>query len=220
MDYKCYNCFYITNRKCNFMSHLHRKIKCIKNEKNIYENNYIDELNNKQLLEKTNSLIVFDNVSNLFSCKICNKNYNRKNNCERHIQFAHSKIYDEHEINQNKTDQDELNLNFLIENKILENLNNTQDINKDIIVEDKNKQDENTNNNLLEELLLFEKKFILIQKDIIEDNLLIISKILYSQLLEKILENKNVDKNLIHIMKLKNIIAKNEINNNLETFGF
>jgi hypothetical protein len=162
--------------------------------------------------------------SDRYSCKICNKNYNRKNNCERHIQFAHSKIYDEHEINQNKTDQDELNLNFLIENKILENLNNTQginkDTNKDTNIEYTNKQDENTNNNLLDELLLFEKKFILIKKDIIEDNLLIISKILYSQLLEKILENKNVDKNLIHIMKLKNIIAKNEINNNLETFGF
>ena len=51
--------------------------------------------------------------------------------------------------------------------------------------------------------------------------MLIISKILYSQLLEKIIEEKNIDKNLIHIMKLKNIISKNNMNNNnFDVIGF
>ena len=204
MDFKCYNCFYITDRKCNFISHLNRKIKCIKNEKNIYSDYLIDQLNNKQLLDKTNSLILFDSSSNIFSCKICNKNYNRKNNCERHIQFAHSKIYDENEINKNKTDEDEIHLNFLIENTIFENPN-------------KNLQDEIN----IEELLLFEEKFVINQKESIDDDMLIISKILYSQLLEKIIEEKNIDKNLIHIMKLKNIISKNNMNNNnFDVIGF
>ena len=209
MDFKCYNCFYITDRKCNFISHLNRKIKCIKNEKNIYSDYLIDQLNNKQLLDKTNSLILFDSSSNIFSCKICNKNYNRKNNCERHIQFAHSKIYDENEINKNKTDEDEIHLNFLIENTIFENPN-------------KNLQDEiNIEEINIEELLLFEKKFVINQKESIDDDMLIISKILYSQLLEKIIEEKNIDKNLIHIMKLKNIISKNNMNNNnFDVIGF
>jgi hypothetical protein len=205
MDYKCYNCFYITDRKCNFVSHLNRKIKCIKNEKNNYSDNYIEQLNNKQLFDKTNSLILFDCSTHIFSCKICNKNYNRKNNCERHIQFAHSKIYDENEKNKSETDEDEINLNFLIEN--LQVINNDNDIN---ILEDK-----------IEELLLFEKKFVINQKESNDDNIILISKILYSQLLEKIIEKKNTDKNLIHIMKLKNIIAKNDINNNnFEVLGF
>ena len=49
MEYKCYKCFYITQRKSNFISHLNRLKKCSRNNKNTFTEDEINSLNNKQI---------------------------------------------------------------------------------------------------------------------------------------------------------------------------
>ena len=176
MEYKCYKCFYITQRKSNFISHLNRLKKCSRNNKNTFTEDEINSLNNKQIFKdfkeldkeiKKNDTISEDIIN--FKCNFCDKQFNLKYNLNKHIRNTHFK--------------DDNKKNIVI-NNIQNNTNNTniQNIQNNINI---------TNISLkIPELIPFDEEWDLSEIKNTDKHLLMISKIMYTQLLEKILENE------------------------------
>lgn len=79
--YICKRCDYLTNRKSSMVNHYKRQVKCnIINKK--YENYLSEELCNMSLQKHYPS----SNKTNEYSCNICNKNFTKKFNCNRHME--------------------------------------------------------------------------------------------------------------------------------------
>jgi len=190
MEYKCYKCFYKTDRKCNFLTHLKRKIKCSRNVKSSYTDEEINELNNKQILKDVENIVI-DNFAKTFSCKFCNKIFNRKYNCNRHIGLEH---IDEDENIDTKNIKNNNIIETVINNNNITNIQNIQNIQNNINISLK-----------IPDLIPFEEEWDLSEINNNDKHLLMISKIMYTQLLEKIMEN---DKNL-------NIIIDKDSNSGL-----
>jgi len=177
MEYKCYKCFYITQRKSNLLSHFNRLKKCSRNIKNIFTEEEINDLNNKQIFkgfkdidkEIKKTFDVSEETINNFKCDFCDKQFNLKYNLNKHIRNTHSK--------------DDNKKNVVI-NNIQNNTNNTniQNIQNNINI---------TNISLkIPELIPFDEEWDLSEIKNTDKHLLMISKIMYTQLLEKILENE------------------------------
>ena len=176
MEYKCYKCFYITQRKSNFISHLNRLKKCSRNNKNTFTEDEINSLNNKQIFkdfkELDKEIKKNDTISEYiinFKCNFCDKKFNLKYNLNKHIRNTHFK--------------DDNKKNIVI-NNIQNNTNNTniQNIQNNINI---------TNISLkIPELIPFDEEWDLSEIKNTDKHLLMISKIMYTQLLEKILENE------------------------------
>jgi hypothetical protein len=159
------------------LSHFNRLKKCSRNIKNIFTEEEINDLNNKQIFKgfkdidkeiKKTFVVSEENINN-FKCDFCDKQFNLKYNLNKHIRNTHSK---------------EDNKKNIVINNIQNNTNNTniQNIQNNINI---------TNISLkIPELIPFDEEWDLSEIKNTDKHLLMISKIMYTQLLEKILENE------------------------------
>jgi hypothetical protein len=169
MEYKCYKCFYITNKKINLTNHFNRKKKCSRNINCYYTDEQINNFNEEQLKkdEKTSY------------CDICNKNF--------------STVYNFNKHNRNVHKEDLKNIKINIKNNIENNMNNiTNNINNI-----KNIKNINIINNNIINLTMnftkpipFNEDWNLSEIENTEKPLIFYSSIMYTKLLQKILENE------------------------------
>ena len=168
MEYKCYKCFYITNKKINLSNHFNRKKKCNRHINCYYTDEQINNFNEEQLKKDEKSSY----------CKICNKIFSTVYNCNKHNRNVHKEDL-------NNTEN---NLNNIINN--INNINNINIINNNII------NNNIINNNIINLTMNFAKPipfnedWDLSEIENSEKRLIFFSSIMYTKLLEKILENE------------------------------
>lgn len=174
MEYKCYKCFYITDRKSNLINHLNRKRKCIRNNNCYYKDEEIETLNNNQIIK--------DN-ENIYMCNFCKKEFSKKYCMDRHIKQSH----------------------VIIETGVtnINNINNTLNNNTLNVTVNINKP------------LAFNEDWDLSKINNSEKHLLLFSNIMYTKLLEKILENE-INLNVILDKNSNSGIVYTNNNNNKE----
>ena len=114
VNYICLRCNYNTDRKSNFINHLSRKKIC-KVSKTDVTINYMMDVYNLSDCKKIKKI----KKKECFNCIGCNKNFNRKNNMERH---ANSCIKYNEYVNDKYTDEIKKQNDVLI-NKVEEMLN-------------------------------------------------------------------------------------------------
>ena len=114
VNYICLRCNYNTDRKSNFINHLSRKKICKVSKTDVtihYMMDVYNLLDCKKIKKK--------NKKDCFKCIGCNKNFNRKNNMERHTNSCIK--YNEY-VNDKYTDEIKKQNDVLI-NKVEEMLN-------------------------------------------------------------------------------------------------
>ena len=101
MQYKCYKCFYITDRKSNLIKHFNNKKKCCRDIKCSYTDNEIKILNEKQInkdlkedIEEDLKYLECNKESNEFICNHCNKKFLYNFNLTKHIKKFHIHIHE------------------------------------------------------------------------------------------------------------------------------
>lgn len=201
--YKCIRCGHIVTQKVEILRHLKRKNKCSRNissynysddeifklslkkhqnqneiKKNIIKKNIIKEMNNqemndqqKELLKNINHIDIIQNEKNdaknknNFSCNICSRIFSRKYNLHRH---------------QQKCSSSKLSLTFE-ENVVNNTTNNYNTIHN------------NYNKNLFVNFNLepFDNEWDVSKITKFTKHSILLSKIMYSNLLKTILENEN-----------------------------
>ena len=114
VNYICLRCNYNTDRKSNFINHLSRKKIC-KVSKTDVTINYMMDVYNLSDCKKIKKI----KKKECFNCIGCNKNFNRKNNMERHTNSCIK--YNEY-VNDKYTDEIKKQNDVLI-NKVEEMLN-------------------------------------------------------------------------------------------------
>jgi len=161
-DYKCIKCGYTTNKKSSMTTHMNRKKKCIKS---LESYKYADED-----IDKISIIRLKDREKNIKNCQFCNKLYYINNLSDNHNEeYCKNK----QDITINDPDQNiniEKQQNIIYNNVTNNNIFIIQNINLPVAF-DKDWNTEHINLYLKQLLLLADNK--------------------YTDLLKKILENKN-----------------------------
>lgn len=178
-DYECFRCGYRTNKKSSILLHLNRMNKC---NKRIYAMNYSDDECHNISLTKLK-----DRIKSELKCKHCSKVYSTayvldnhiKKYCKKYNNIDNENIDNENNTNENKSEDTKVVNNITNISNTSNNTNNTnnniyiiQNINVTVPIPfDKDWNTEHIDNNLKQLIFLAENK--------------------YTNLLQKILENKN-----------------------------
>ncbi len=189
--YECLRCKFITNRKSSMKDHLNRKKKCSKSLDAFQYND--DECDVISLIKKC------DRTKNKFKCNYCLKSY-----CNNYVLDKHIKNYckkkDENNIIINYDIQDNINNVDNIDNNInkpiINNINNINNVNNVNNVNIENQHNiinniiiiPNMGNNIP---VPFDKEWITEHIDIHLKHLILLGNHKYTDLLKKILENRN-----------------------------
>jgi len=165
MSYQCYNCYYKTDIKCNFINHINRKKKCKRNPDSLLLDEEIKNKHENQLksnIKKIETEIEEkDPLTNRHLCPHCEKTFDYKFNLNKHIREKH--MINDNVININAN-------NLSVDNSININTNNiTISLNDDLIP--------------------FNKDWDLSKISDEKKYLLLFSKFMYTNLLKEILEN-------------------------------
>lgn len=195
--YECLRCKFITNRKSSMKDHLNRKKKCIKTLDAFQYND--DECDIISLIKKG------DRKKNKFKCNHCLKSYCNNYVLEKHIK-TYCKKKDENNLINNydetiidNIDDIDNNINKDKSNKIINNINNVKHVNN---VNNVNTTNIENQHNIINNIIIipgmgnnipipFDKDWITEHIDIHLKHLILLGNHKYTDLLKKILENKN-----------------------------
>ena len=198
--YECLRCKFITNRKSSMKDHLNRKKKCIKTLDAFQYND--DECDIISLIKKG------DRKKNKFKCNHCSKSYCNNYVLEKHIK-TYCKKKDENNLINNydetiieNIDDIEDNINKDKSKKTINNINNVKHVNNVNNVNNVNTTNIENQHNIINNIIIipgmgnnipipFDKDWITEHIDIHLKHLILLGNHKYTDLLKKILENKN-----------------------------
>jgi hypothetical protein len=128
VEYKCFDCNKIFNKKSNYMAHINKKNKCSEKYDNIIEKNLINNNTDK-------AIKIFDNSLDELKCIYCEKKFSTKSNVVKHIRTKKCVKLQENSVN--------------IKDEINEIKKKYANLEKIILELSKNKDNSNGNNNII-----------------------------------------------------------------------